>query len=419
MAGENTVSTANGLFKTVYGNKLIKAVPDFAVLQKLVSFAKQDKEIGAYFEQPVSLSHEAGFSYLGESGGVSALNAAVNAVIKPAQVYGSELVLRTQLSNLFITRASSKGEKAFEKATSFKVFDMNNSMRKRLEIAMLYGRSGVGTVESVTDLGGNSGEIVITAATWAGGIWAGAEGAKIDSFTTTTKNNGSGALTITKVTSDSRKLTVTYAGTLSSECAANDELYFTGSNSGSGSFTEMAGLKKIITNTGTLFNIDAGTYSLWQGTSIPVGASLTHARLQEYVARAVNKGLMEKCVVLVSPKGWGSLMSDMSALRMLDSSYSSRKAENGSESLTFHAQNGALEVMAHPLVKDGDAFILPLEAIQRIGSCDVTFGLPGGDDQFFTWLPEYNAVELRAMTDQAIFLDRPAQAIYLSNITYS
>lgn len=419
MAGENTVSTANGLFKTVYAKKLIKAVPDFAVLQKLVPFAQQDKEIGAYFECPISLSHEAGFTYNGTAGGVVQLKAAANAVIKPAQVYGSELVLRTQLSNLFITRASSKGEKAFEKATAFKVFDMNNSMRKRLEIAMLYGQSGVGTVESVTDLGSSVAEIVITEATWAGGIWAGAEGARLDSFTTTTKNNASGVLTITKVDSDNRKLTVTYTGTLADEVDASDELYFESANAGSSNFNEMAGLKKIISNTGTLFNIDAATYSLWKGTSVSSVGALTHAKLQTYVARAVNKGLMEKCIVLVSPKGWGALNSDMSALRMFDSSYSTKKGDNGFESLEFHSQNGALEVMAHPLVKDGDCFILPQDAIQRIGSVDVQFGLPGGDDKYFTWLPEYNAVELRCMSDQAVFLDRPAQAVYLSGITYS
>jgi hypothetical protein len=418
MAGENTPSTADGLFKQVFADKLIKAVPDFAVLQKMVDFAKSEKEIGEYFSQPVSLSHEAGFTYLGESGAVGALNAAVNSVVKNAEIYGSELVLRAQMTNLYVTRASSKGPKAFEKSMAFKVFDMNASIRKRIEIAMLYGQSGVGTVLTATDLGGGVAEIVLTEASWAGGIWAGAEGAKLDSFTGTTKNNASGVLTITKVNSDARKLTVTYTGTLADEVDPDDVLYFTGSNSGAGVFKEMAGLQKIISNSSTLFGIDAATYSLWAGTSVSSVGALTHPKLQSYVARAVNKGLQEKCVVLVSPKGWGALNADMAALRMFDGSYSSKKMENGAESLMFHSQNGALEVVAHPLVKDGDAFILPIDAVQRIGSCDVTFGLPGGDEKFFTWLPEYNAVELRAMTDQAIFLDRPAQAVFLTGITY-
>jgi hypothetical protein len=417
MAGENTVSTASGLFKTVYAKKLQKAVPDFAILQKLVPFAQSDKEIGAYFAQPVSLSHEAGFTYNGTAGGVVQLKAAANAVIKEAQVYGSEIVLRSQMSDLYVDRASSKGEKAFEKATAFKVLDMNNSMRKRLEIAMLYGQSGVGTVSTVTDLGSGVAELVLTDATWAGGIWAGAEGARIDSFGGTTKSNTNGVMTITKVNSDSKKLTVTY--TTAVQTIATDVLFFESTNAGSSSFNEMAGLQKIISNTGTLFNIDAATYSLWAGTSVSSVGALTLSKLNEYVARAVNKGLMEKCVVLVSPKCWGSLNSDMAGVRMLDSSYKTTKGENGHENLSFYSQNGELEVIAHPLVKDGDAFILPLNAMQRIGSLDVTFGLPGGDEKYFTWLPEYNAIEMRCRTDQAIFLDRPAQAVFLSGITYS
>jgi hypothetical protein len=419
MAGENTVASADGLFKTVYGPKLIKAVPDFAILQQKVSFSESEKGLGAHYDQPVSLSHEAGFTYNGTAGGVVALKAAANGVIKNAQVYGSEITLRSQLTQLFITRAVEKGARAFEKATAFKVFDMNASMRKRLEISMLYGQKGVGTVSTVTDLTGGVAELVLTDASWAGGIWAGAEGARLDAFTTTTKNNATGVLTITKVDSDLKKLTVTHSGTLASEVTAGDVLYFESTNAGSSVFNEMAGLQAIISNSGTLFGIDAATYSLWKGTSISSVGALTHAKLQDYVARAVNKGLMEKCMVLVSPKTWGYLNADMSALRMFDGSYSTKKLENGAESLMFHSQNGALEVVAHPLVKDGDAFILPLDSMLRIGSCDVTFGLPGGDDKFFTWIPDYNVVEMRCMTDQAIFLDRPACAVFLTGITHT
>lgn len=418
MAGENTVSTGSGLFKKVFAKKLEKAVPEFAILQEKVPFSSAER-LGDYFEMPVSLTHENGFTYNGTGGTVVQLKAAKNAVIKPAQVYSSELVLRSQMANTYVDRAIEKGERAFERAVGFKVFDMNASAKKRVEIAMLYGQSGLGTIDTTTDLGSSTAEIVITEATWAGGIWAGAEGATIDAFTSTTKNNASGVLTITKVDSDARKLTVTYTGTHASEMAAGDVLYFESANAGGGTFNEMAGLQKIISNSTTLFNIDAATYSLWRGTSVSSVGQLTSAKLHTYVARAVNKGLMEKCVVLLSPKGWGALNSDMSALRMFDSSYSSKKMENGAESLVFHSQNGALEILSHPLVKDGDAFILPLSALERVGSCDITFGLPGADDKFFTWLPDYNAVEMRCRTDQSIFLSRPAHAVFLTGLTYA
>lgn len=418
MAGENTVSTLNGLFKTVYADKLLDLVPDYAVLQKKIPFVSADKETGNFYAQPVNLSHEQGFTYNGEAGSVVTLNAAINSTMKEAQVKGTEMILRTQITYTALSRASKAGPKAFKRASAWKVEDMNNSMRKRLEISMIYGQSSIGTVESITSASG-SGTITISAATWAGGIWAGAENAAIDSFTSTTKNNSGGDIVITAVNSDTRTLSVTCTGTFSNECAAGDLLFFKGTNSGSGTFTEMAGLQKIIENSSTLFNINAGTYSLWKGNTVSSVGQLTHAKVQDALARAVNKGLMDPVLLLVSPKGFATLNSDLAALRMFDSSYSVGEGKNGFEKLVFHSVNGPVEVVSHPLVKDGDAFILPVDSVMRLGSVDLSFGVPGMDETFFTLVANTNAVELQCMADQAIFLEKPAHAVYLSGITYS
>lgn len=417
MAGENTVSTLNGLFKTVYADKLLDLVPDYAVLQKKIPFVSADKETGNFYAQPVNLSHEQGFTYNGEAGSVVTLNAAINSTMKEAQVKGTEMILRTQITYTALSRASKAGPKAFKRASAWKVEDMNNSMRKRLEISMLYGQSSIGTVESITSASG-SGTITISAATWAGGIWAGAENAAIDSFTSTTKNNASGDIIITAVDSDTRTLTVTCTGTFSGECAAGDLLFFKGTNSGSGTFTEMAGLQKIIQNSSTLFNINAGTYSLWKGNSVSSVGQLTHAKVQDALSRAVNKGLMDPVLLLVSPKGFNTLNADLAALRMFDTSYGV-EGKNGFEKLVFHSVNGPVEVVSHPLVKDGDAFILPVDSVMRLGSVDLSFGVPGMDETFFTLVANTNAVELQCMADQAIFLEKPAHAVFLTGITYT
>jgi hypothetical protein len=55
----------------------------------------------------------------------------------------------------------------------------------------------------------------------------------------------------------------------------------------------------------------------------------------------------------------------------------------------------------------------------RLGSVDLSFGVPGMDETFFTLVANTNAVELQCMADQAIFLEKPAHAVYLSGITYS
>jgi hypothetical protein len=196
-------------------------------------------------------------------------------------------------------------------------------------------------------------------------------------------------------------------------------LYFKGANAGSSSFNEMAGLSAIIQNSGTLFNISAATYSLWKGTVVSSVGQISFAKLQDAVGRAANKGLMEKVLVMVSPKAWSVLNADQAALRMFDSSYGSKSLENGAQALTFHGVTGPMEIVAHPLVKDGDAFVVPPDSLMRVGSLDLSFGVPGFDEQFFTLVPNYGAVELQCIADQAIFCERPAHAVLMTGITYS
>ena len=411
----NTVSTLNGLFKTVYADTLIDAVPDYAILQKRVAFNNDDK-LGAYYAQPINLSQECGFTYNGEAGGVALLSDAVAGQMKEAQVKGSELILRGQLTYKAMAQAASGGKAAFKKATAWKVVDMNNSMRKRLEIAMLYGQIGVATVLSTA-----AADVVsLTPASWAGGIWAGAENCYVDVFTAAVAANRLLNAKVSVVNSDNQTLTI--AGATAGSVAVTDVIFFKGAVLAAGvtpTFNEMAGLQKIITNTGTLFNIDASLFSLWKGTSDTSFGQPSFARFQTSIAKAVNKGLMEKVLLLVSPKCFGVLNSDQAALRMYDGSYKESGANQGFESLKFHCTNGPCEIVSHPMVKDGDAFILPEESLTRIGSLDLSFGLPGTEDQFVQFINGKNVYEVQCMADQAIFVERPAHAVYISGITYA
>lgn len=407
----STYTTMSGMFKVIYADDLKDLIPKAAVLQNLVKFASSDKQTGNYYAQPVVVTSEAGFTYNGSEGAVVTLADAVNGVTQEAQVKGTEVILKAQLAYTVLSRAAQAGTRAFKKATSFKVEDMNDSIRKRLEISMLYGQVGVGTVSSLA-----SQVITLTDAGWAGGIWAGSENHFIDVYQADLSTVRQAGLQISAVNSDDKKLTV--VGTTTG-IVSTDVIFFKGTNS-AGTFKEMAGLQKIISNTGTLFNISAATYSLWKGNNISSVGELTFAKLQDYVARAVNKGLMDDVTALVSPKTFAKMNSDQAALRVFDSSYSKSKAENGSDSITFYGTNGKIELVAHPYIKDGDGFILPLKLVRRVGSTDVTFQIPGVDgEQFFKMGNNTNAVEFQCMTDQALFIEKPAHCIYLSGITHN
>ncbi len=185
---------------------------------------------------------------------------------------------------------------------------------------------------------------------------------------------------------------------------------------------EMTGIDAIITNTGTLFNISAATYNLWAGNIYSCSsAELTMGKILSGLAMSVGRGLLEDVVVLLNPDSFANIMSDLAAQRKFDGSYSKKKAENGSESVTFYGQNGMIELVPHPMVKSGDAFALPLDIIQRVGSTDVSFRGEGptGQEDYLFQNTSTNGWTCRAYTDQAILIEAPAFCVKFSNITPS
>src|SRR5579885_1853195 len=212
MSGELTATNANGLFKRVYDPKVRDLRPKTAVLQKLIEF-NEAKKLGESYQMSIALQNPQGITYLGSTGGVSALNNPVSMIFKQATLQGSEINLREQIAYKALSSAVEAGEAAFKALTSEVVVAMQNSTSNRVEAALLHGQRGYGTVESVTDNTGNA-DIVFTAATWSPGLfWSIGPGSFWDSFTGTSINN-SGTLQLNSVTSASRKINVTYSGTI-------------------------------------------------------------------------------------------------------------------------------------------------------------------------------------------------------------
>ena len=92
--------------------------------------------------------------------------------------------------------------------------------------------------------------------------------------------------------------------------------------------------------------------------------------------------------------------------------------ENGFEELYVYAQNGLMRIKPHSMVKGGEAFVLPINTIKRIGSTDVTFNNPGMGNKFFRELSDNAGFELRCYSDQAVFIEKPAKATKITGLTY-
>jgi hypothetical protein len=282
---------------------------------------------------------------------------------------------------------------------------------------MLHGQRGYGTIESVADAGSSQVNVVITAATWSAGLWwAMGEGSTWDAFTSTTKNNGDGVLILAGITTSTRTLKFTHSGTFSDNVAAGDVIYPEGSYDGT-THTDMPGLLSQSGNTsGTSLGLSATTYSNWRGNTYSVGGPLSHGIIEDAASQLRDRGAGGRIVALLSNKRFSQVAMEVSQLRVIDSSNPNVKL--GVKSVTYQTVDiGDIELINHPMMKDGEVLLLPIDDCERVGSSDVTTHLPGRKDEFFRFLDGYNAVEFQAFSDQAVINKRPNHATLGTGIT--
>ena len=424
----------NSLYKIAYAKGVEDLIPKASKLADMIEFVPAELQNGKHYELPIVLTAEAGFTYSLDSQTAYTLNDSIGMNMQSAVVPGADIVLDSTVGYNQAARASHSAT-AFKSAMSTKFENMLKSAEKRCEIAMLYGNDSIGyaaaqSVGSPT----TSLTFVVSAASWASGIWAGSENANIV-FALAADNTAVdtlGSYKISAVDPSTRSITVVVGtagtpgviATLETAIEANNLLIFwfgtVSGSQGTFAYADMAGLKKQMTNTGLLFGISAASYDLWRGNSVAVTGQLTMAKVLSAVSKAVGRGLDSDVVCMVNPDTWADLASNLAALRRFDGSYSVKKSENGAEEIVYHSQNGAIKVVSYNIVKAGDCFIFPQEKVMRVGARPLGLNDPTRpEDEIFFTIPGKAGVGLRAYTNQAIFLEAPCQAVYISGIVNS
>lgn len=403
--------------KVVYGEGPINAIPEVAILQAKVKF-KQTERIGKSYNFPVILSSEAGVTYLAAGAGVSTLNDAIAAQLKEASVDANQIIIRGQMDYEAAAKAVAS-KAAFKNSSELLVENLMETGARRLEMAFLYGQSatGLGTADSSANASATSTVVTMLAAGWAPGIWAGTENALINFYKVSDDSlvsSGADAIfTITAVNFTDRKLTLsgtaTGIGVLDTALGAGDcYIHWRGAKS-----VEPVGLDKIITNAGSLFGISAATYSLWAGSSYGFGsAAATTAKLLNMAGLAVSKGgLMEEADILMSPKTFTNLSGTMTDLRRQNGGAKETEGIAGFETIVLMGPNGKLNLVPHPMVKEGECFLVPMKRVKRIGTQEFSFETPGRKGELFLHLSDKNAYELRIYTSQSIIVETPAKCV--------
>jgi hypothetical protein len=422
----NTRTTLEGLYKTVYPKGMENPIPDQTPLQGEIAF-KQSAKVGEKFVQSVVLTLPGGFTYNGgtaRAGTAYTLLGAVPAQTDKAEIVGSEITMQEQIS-YGAAKAAMGGPESFKDAVGFMFEGMNLSARRRLEIDLLYGQRALGITGTLVD----TSAMPITDATWAPGIWVGTKGHYVNVMQggdtkTAMRDVGTGTTyhtDITKVDFANKRVYVTaYAAV-----ATTDGVYWRGANKEASDWSTnsclgIAAATKIVA--ASLWGIDNTTYELWRPSYRSAGSQdLSFDILGLSMQDLFQVGATGKFTAWVSPRTWINLISPEVAVRNHDQSYKPEKVTVGHDAIEFRHLTGVLTVKAHPMIMEGECYILNTDLWDRIGSTDITFeqDVGSGSKRIFLHLATSNGFEVRLYSDQAPFTRRPCWSAQIYGIVNS
>lgn len=404
-------------------------------------------------------------------------------VILDAQVLGYQFFGRGRVTYEALARSaanldttSKDGKKAAENALRSELDGMSLGGLKKLEALMLHGQRGLGQVEFLSDVvatsyQGTSGfaiDLGITAGTWIEALFLASErhgfslfansagvptGAALNTATnsiwdgqsqtglaliavmpsatlanyTGTANDGTRVIRLWSSSGTGGGAGVGIIGGIAYNSISGQSVHvgFESAGSAASGFNEFAGFGVMASNTGTLFNINAATYSMWRGNLNSTGGVVKLPEIIRAAARSINAGAKGKRMRAVVPTElFAQLGNDEAALRR----YSGREATGvgGMQNIECYLPlGGVLEVMGHPLQKAGEVLIYPPEGTMRVGSMDVDFvagegrtGVTRNAEKLMLEVADLPAREVRTYANFAAYAECPKHMTLMTGVTY-
>jgi hypothetical protein len=421
MSAVSTPTFLNGMYKYIFGTKQIP-FPDYTKLLNDIPMYKA-KMLGRNFIFPVQVADEQGIT-ANSDGTAYTLNASQSFETNEATVQGTEISVVGQISNKAIT-AGRTDQQSFGNVLALKIERLMESHAKYAEYQMLYGGSGA-RATAYTAGTATTGTITIPAASWSPAFWNGSKAMRIQFYanddSTLISSGADSIFSVSSVNFATQQIGVT--GTATGITALAGATY-----TGGGLFIyrngvkgkEMRGLNLIATtSTGTQFGIDSGANEVWRANNITTTGALNFTKILEATEQAASRGALGRRMKAYLPiKQWNTLSADAASLRRLDSSYKKDKFGNGFDlgGLQFETAVGTLAMVPHPMVRNGDVFIIDPNVIKRVGSQEITMENQNEKGNYFYPMNAAAGWEVRTYSDFAIVPEEMYSITKLSGFT--
>lgn len=413
-------STLGSLLMKQYG-PLANPIPNVDTLAADIAFVSEGYRNGEEYVFPTRLGFEQGATHNTDHSGF-ALNDPAESTYKKANLSGAEIVVRGQVSYgemALMSQGKGRSHRAYDQGVGRKIADLADGAEQRREMCLAYGAgtagaANLGVVNAIAvAAAGGVVTVNLSRASWINGFWQQFIGGTVDVFTAGgVKHNAVGALKVTGVDPSKCRITLTGAVADAAAVAADDQLFFVG-----GRTKTCVGIEAILSNTGSLFGIDAALYPQWKAVSYAVGGALSFDKVAEGCAAVADNGLSEGLTLYVSTRAWTDLLTDEVALRRYVGEKGG-KASPGFSEIEFEMACGPVKIKPYKFMKQGLAFGLPTSQWKRIGSTDLTATLPGNSSEYFyQQVSGSAAAELRFYSDQAIVSSIPYQSILFTGVS--
>ena len=407
---------------TVRYGEFMNPLPSVDTIAAFAPFVPPKSREGRSYNFPVRLGLPHGVTF-DDTKTAFSLGAVVAATTSEATLSGASVVVRDNVaySDVFATQngisnGGGAGGAYFE-AFDYCTTGLMQSGELYREAQLIYGpgpsstaAANIGIVNaSVSGANVGATQVVnITRETWAPGLWPNLIGATVDVYQTDATTVRIAGCTVTAMDESQNRLSLFKSGS-SVTVAANDILLLR-----SNIDVSCYGLQSICANTGTLFGISASTYPQWKVASYSAGdLPLDRRGILQLCARQVGRGHKGGGTLYVSGTCVADLIDEAAELHRDNDAPDT--IVHGATGVTYKTPIGPVEVKVHPYFKQGIGMLLPKGKVKRTGSTDLTFN-NGKNEWFYMELPDNAGSQLRIFTEQAVVIESPWHAVYLTDI---